>query len=170
MKAQASEPKPHYTIAGTLKNKTLFLRENMSETINEEGYTLYNYDEYRMEMRTRPDIEQYIIDNFDALILKAKQAEIAQVKVNMEKTIDRHIDQIAKDKGYGRVDVSPSAACLGYASYTNQYQAEAITYGEWIASIWPVVHQIMADVEAGTREIPTEQELIAAMPEMGWPT
>ncbi len=169
MKAQSSEFKPNYTIAGTLKNKTLFLRENMTETTNEEGDTLYNYEEYRMEMRTRPNIEQYVADNFDALILKAKLVEISQVKATLEKAIDQHIDKVAKDKGYGRVDVSPSAACLGYASYTNQYQAEAVAYGEWIASLWPVVHQIMADVQAGTRDVPTTEQLIAELPAMVWP-
>jgi hypothetical protein len=94
---------------------------------------------------------------------------IEQIKATLETAIDQHIDQIAKYKRYGRAGISPSVACLGYASYLNPYQAEAIAYGQWIASIWPVVNQIMADVESGTRPIPTEQELISELPEMIWP-
>jgi hypothetical protein len=94
---------------------------------------------------------------------------IEQIKATLEAAIDKHIDQIAKYKRYGRAGISPSVACLGYAAYLNPYQAEAIAYGQWIASIWPVVNQIMADVESGLRPIPTEQELISELPEMIWP-
>jgi hypothetical protein len=169
MKAQAASSKQSYTIAGTGKTRTLFLRENIEEAYNADGDVIFNYDEYRLEIRNRLNLESYVTNNFDALILKAKQAEIVQVKVNLEKAIDRHIDRVAKDKGYGREGLSPSAACLGYASFTSNYQTEAIAYGEWIASLWPVVYQIMQEVEAGTRDIPTAEELIAEMPEMLWP-
>lgn len=97
------------------------------------------------------------------------QTYVAEKKLHFEQVIDKHIDQVAKDKGYGRVGMTPSAACLGYASFPNDYQAEAIAYGQWIASLWPVINQIMTDVQSGTRAIPTEAELIAALPGMVWP-
>jgi hypothetical protein len=91
-------------------------------------------------------------------------------KAELEKAIDNHIDQVAKDKGYGRDGLSPSAACLGYAAYENAYQAEAVAFGQWIASLWPVVYQVMNDVETGLRPVPTRDELIAELPVMGWPS
>ena len=167
MKAQANQV-TQYTIAGTGNNLTLFLRENIEETTNEDGDTVYNYDEYRTEIRDRPNIEKYVQDNFDALILRAKQVEIGQIKINLEKAIDQHIDSVAAAKGYGRDGMTPSAACLGYAAYANEYQSEAVAFGEWIASLWPVVYQIMDAVETGARDIPTAEELIAELPEMVW--
>ena len=167
MKAQANQV-TQYTIAGTGNNLTLFLRENIEETTNEYGDTVYNYDEYRLEIRDRLNLEQYIETNFGALILKAKQAEIGQIKINLEKAIDKHIDQVAAEKGYGRDGLSPSAACLGYAAYQNEYQDEAVKFGEWIASLWPVVYRVMSEVEAGQREVPTKENLINELPEMVW--
>lgn len=92
-----------------------------------------------------------------------------EIKKNYENLVDRHIDSVAKEKGYARIGVSPSVSCLGYASFSNPWQAEAITFGEWIASLWPALWQIQADVESGARTLPTEAELIAELPTMVWP-
>jgi len=90
-------------------------------------------------------------------------------KAELEAAIDNHIDKVAHEKGYGRIGLSPSAACLGYAAYENAYQAEAIAFGQWIASLWPAVFQIMGEVETGQRPVPTRDELIAELPVMEWP-
>jgi hypothetical protein len=89
-------------------------------------------------------------------------------KAELERAIDNHIDKVAHEKGYGRDGLSPSAACLGYAAYENAYQTEAVAFGQWLASLWPVVYQVMNDVEAGIRDIPTAEELISELPEMEW--
>jgi hypothetical protein len=90
-------------------------------------------------------------------------------KAEFEKAIDNYIDKVAKDKGYGRAGVSPSVSCLGYAAYENPYQAEAVAFGQWIASLWPVVHQIVYDVETGVRPVPTLAEIFSELPMMEWP-
>jgi len=92
-----------------------------------------------------------------------------EVLARLESAVDGHIDATAQAKGYGRVGVSPSVACLGYASYPNPYQAEAVAFGEWMASLWPVCYQIQAAVLDGTRTAPTGAELIAELPAMVWP-
>jgi hypothetical protein len=90
-----------------------------------------------------------------------------QTKAHLEASVDRHADAVAKTKGYGRVGVSPSASCIGYSGYQNEFQAEAISFGVWLASLWPVCWAIQADVEAGLRDIPTEEELIMELPIWG---
>jgi len=167
MKAQSNHTE-QYIIAGTGKTKTLFLRENITEIQNEDGDTLYQYDEYRLDIRDRAGIEQYVADNFDALLAKAKQVEVDAITAKKEKVIDNHIDKVAAARGYGRDGIRPSVACIGYASYENEYQAEAIGYGKWVASLWPVVFSIMSDVSVGLRDIPTDEELISELPEMVW--
>ena len=114
-------------------------------------------------------IDQLIANKADIFFNKTPE-QIIEIKIQQLKTtVDLYIDQVASDKGYGRVGVSPSAACIGYASYTNAYQAEAIVYSEWVASIWPVSYQIISDINANLRTIPTEQELIIELPVMIWP-
>lgn len=99
-------------------------------------------------------------------IARAKEDIIAKKEV----VIDEYCETIARNKGYGRKDVQPSVACSGYSGFTNPYQSEALAYVAWVAALWPVVYQIMADVMDGIRAIPTDAELIAELPVMTWPT
>jgi hypothetical protein len=92
-----------------------------------------------------------------------------QIAVQLEAAVDKHADAVAAARNYGRAGVPPSVACLGYAGYANPYQAEAVAFGNWMASLWPACYQIQADVIAGTRSAPTEVELIAELPVMVWP-
>lgn len=95
--------------------------------------------------------------------------EQAFLIASIESAIDSHIDTVAKDKGYGTVSMSPTAACISYVGYPNIYQSEALAFGTWKADIWPVVHQIYADVQLGIRSIPSAEEMIAELPIMIWP-
>lgn len=92
-----------------------------------------------------------------------------QIAAQLEAAVDRFVDSTAEARGYGRVGVTPSVACIGYAGYPNQYQTEAITFGDWVSSLWPACYQIQADVLAGLRVAPTETELLAELPQLVWP-
>ena len=98
------------------------------------------------------------------------QVEFDLIAKQKETAIDGYIETVAADRGYGRKGVAPSVACSGYAGYSNSYQAEAQAYIAWMASLWPVCWQIMQEVADGQRPIPTDQELLAALPPMVWPT
>ena len=45
-------------------------------------------------------------------------------------------------------------------------KAESEAYGVWRANCWQVGYQILAEVEAGTRPMPTIEEVLAEMPEL----
>jgi hypothetical protein len=173
MKAERTEQPDVIQTAITGKNAKVWLRENIEQVTKEEGETAWQYDEYALEVRDRPNLEQYLTDNFSILIAQAKQTEINAIMKEFESKIDRLIDDTAEAKGYGRkhgeITIPPSVACEGYAVYENQYQAEAIAFGQWKTSLWPVVYQIIADVETGQRDIPTWKELKSELPEMVWP-
>src|SRR3970040_1597134 len=93
----------------------------------------------------------------------------AQIIQDLERAFDLHLDAVAEAKGYKREGVRPSASCIGYAGFPNRYQAEGIAFGQWVADCCAVANQIQADAVAGLRPIPTETELIAALPVMVWP-
>jgi len=40
----------------------------------------------------------------------------------------------------------------------------------WRIAVWEYVEQVLADVEAETRTLPTVSELIAELPVMTWPS
>ena len=93
------------------------------------------------------------------------QAEIFEfIKRDLEIALDNHITAIAKAKGY-----DDRISCTVRAGYVNPWQAEGIAFGTWMDSCYTTAHQIMADVQAGTREIPTTEQLISELPLMVWP-
>jgi hypothetical protein len=93
----------------------------------------------------------------------------AKISQYIEDALDEYIDSVAAARGYARVGVTPSASCLGYAGFVNPYQAEAIAFGQWMASLWPVVFQIQADVRNNLRPVPTAAQVISELPVMVWP-
>lgn len=92
-----------------------------------------------------------------------------KVSQGIEDALDNYIDSVAAARGYRRVGVTPSASCLGYAGFTNAYQSEAIAFGQWVASLWPIVFQIQADVRNNLRPVPTAAQVISELPAMVWP-
>lgn len=88
----------------------------------------------------------------------------------IEDGLDRFIDDVAKDKRYGTVHMSPTEACLAYAGYDNPFRAEAEAFGKWKASIWPIVFKIQDDYLDGKRPEPTLEIIISELPPMVWAT
>lgn len=86
----------------------------------------------------------------------------------IERAFDKHMDDTASARGYGRNGVSPSASCIGYAGYPNQWQAEAIKFAQWSAACCALLIQGQADVIAGARAMPTPEQAIAELPLMVW--
>lgn len=99
-----------------------------------------------------------------------QQRYTARTSNTLEAAIDDYIDSVAAAKGYGKVyRDGATEACMKYASFTNKYQAEAITFGNWIVAVWDVVYQVQADVLANLRPVPTAEQLISELPTMVWP-
>jgi hypothetical protein len=82
----------------------------------------------------------------------------------MEAAIDAYIDSVAQAKGW-----DTRHTCTLRTGYTNPWQAEAIAFGQWMDSCYLYCQGVEADVLAGTRTIPTIEELISELPAMVWP-
>lgn len=79
----------------------------------------------------------------------------------LDSAIERHIQAVMDAKGYESIERLIGA----YSNSTNPvWKAEANAAGNWLTAIWEYSLQVIADVEAGTRTIPTEAELIAELP------
>lgn len=129
------------------------------------------------------ELEYLLHKNFPGLTFTPKTQAEYDAAVNPPKTaaqitqdafkaielaIDKHIDDVASVRGYGRVGIQPSASCLGYASYPNPWQAEAIKFGQWVSACQVVSIQAQADILAGKRTIPTPDAAILELPAMVW--
>lgn len=74
-------------------------------------------------------------------------------------SVQNLLDTKAEERGYDNI----VSAC-SYAGYNNPFRAEGEAYGIWRANCWQVGYQILAEVEAGTRPMPTIEEVLAEMP------
>ena len=79
-----------------------------------------------------------------------------------ERAIQAHINSVVKAKGY---DSENSIA--KYLVEGNPFYLECKAISLWIGSVWVYSHQVQADVMAGTRTMPTIEELLAELPKVG---
>lgn len=87
-----------------------------------------------------------------------------ELKALFISSIQNLLDSKAKEKGYDSI----LSAC-SYAGYDNPFRAEGEVYGAWRANCWQTGYQILAEVEAGTRLMPTIEEVLLEMPSLVLP-
>jgi hypothetical protein len=79
--------------------------------------------------------------------------------------IQRHLDANAQTRHYDSIHTA-----VGYRNDPNPvFAAEAEALFAWRSAVWTVGLAIMAEVAIGGRQMPSEPEIIAALPPMAWP-
>lgn len=76
----------------------------------------------------------------------------------LEYWIQEYLDQKAQEYGYDDIK-----SVRSYTGYVNKFQNECITIAQWCSDCWDVAIQGMNDIIAGTKPIPTKDELIASL-------
>jgi hypothetical protein len=91
---------------------------------------------------------------------------LADAKRRLADAVQRHLDTAAQARGYDSIHTAVS-----YAGDLNPaWDAEGQAAKAWRSAVWVACYAVMAEVAAGTRTIPSEAELIAALPAIVWPT
>lgn len=92
-----------------------------------------------------------------------KKAEIC-LKI-MTGAIQRHLDTTAQSRAYDGI----LSLCTYATSTSPKFSAEGQAGIEWRDACWRRGYEILAECQAGTRGIPTPEDLIAELPVMVWP-
>ena len=74
------------------------------------------------------------------------------------------LDETAQTRGYDGI----LSLCSYAASQDATFAAEGQAGVAWRDGVWRVCYQVLADVENGTRPVPTWGELAADLPVIGW--
>ena len=87
------------------------------------------------------------------------EAELAeQNKQTLITAVQNMLDNAAKAKGYDSI----LSAC-SYAAYPNPFQAEGQEFVAWRGAVWAKCYEILGEVKAGARPVPTVSELLAEL-------
>jgi len=99
----------------------------------------------------------------DATAIADQQA--AETRKRLTAVIQRHMDSVAQTRNYDGI-----LSLCTYATSTNaKFSSEGRAGVEWRDAVWDTGYQLLDEVQAGTREIPTDDELIGLLPAMQWP-
>lgn len=79
--------------------------------------------------------------------------------------VQAHLDATARTRNYDGI-----LSLCSYASSAHPtFGAEGLAGVAWRDAVWAACYAIMADVQAGTRAVPTTAALLAELPAMVWP-
>jgi len=124
----------------------------------------YAYEEDGSQDHLIP--ENYVLLTGKALEDEFKPPELTpeQVLSIYTNAIQRFMDQKASEKNYDNI----KSAALRAALPDSPFHAEGIAAGTWMDNCWALSYQILDEVKAGTRNMPTVDQLIGMLPELVW--
>lgn len=84
-----------------------------------------------------------------------------QMQARLSGAVQARLDAVALTWGY---DDIRSAVTYADEPAVAQFQAEGQALRAWRSQVWASCYALLAEVQAGTRAVPTEAELIALLP------
>lgn len=84
-----------------------------------------------------------------------------EIIASLTNDVQQHLDTAARAIGY---DSIASAVTYAEEPAVAKFQAEGRAFRAWRSRVWEACYQIMADVQANTRGIPSAADLIAELP------
>lgn len=121
---------------------------NMAKDCNKNNWIILDKGEYYEVTETPQSTE--------------KQQE--RIKNYLKAVVQNWMDKTVQEREYDGVHT----ACLYVNSPIEKFQKEGQACLEWMSAVWVKCYAIQDEVLAGTREIPTEEELIAELPVLEW--
>lgn len=101
---------------------------------------------------------------FQIVAIPQPTNEELQVQIQEELTsaVQQYLDSKAQELLYDN--------CLSVCSYidtgVSKFDAEGRAFRAWRSAVWAKGYEILAQVQAGQRAIPTEEQLIAELPQL----
>ena len=138
----------------------------------EKNGTTYSFNDIQREnpntsFAANGPNKEWLTENGYTEVVVAPQLHVVteeEVVQNLTNAVQNHLDNIARSRMYDGI--------LSLASYAGDedsiLNAEGTIGKAYRSACWRKALTIMEEVKAGTRVIPSEQELIAELPTITW--
>ncbi len=103
-------------------------------------------------------------DETNAADFEAPAPTEAEIQAQLTAAVQAYMDSKAQTRGYDNIHT----ACSYSNSTDHIFAAEGQACLQWRDKVWRKCYDLLAEVMAGTREIPTVEELIAELPVLEW--
>lgn len=97
--------------------------------------------------------------------LKSEPFTLEEIAALLLRYVDQYLDNTAKTRNYD----SAMSVCTYGDTGNEKFDAEGIAFKKWRSQVWERCYGLQEEVISGQRPVPTEAELIALLPVMGWP-
>ena len=79
--------------------------------------------------------------------------------------VQAYMDRKVQERNYDNVHT-----CVGTYLYSpiDKFRIEAEAVKDWVSYVWAKCYEILAEVKAGNREVPTLEEVVSELPELNW--
>lgn len=98
--------------------------------------------------------------------LPAPQPGAAEIVTAVTQAVQQCLDDFARTRAYDGI----LSACTYATSTVEKFATEGQYAVQARDATWATCYQIMADVQQGQRPMPTIEQVLAELPELGWPT
>lgn len=105
------------------------------------------------------------IADIEARKAAAAAEQSARLIASYTDAVQARLDAFARARGYDSI----LSACTYATSTVPRFAADAARAVSLRDETWDTCYQILAEVEAGQRPVPTLAELIAELPALTWP-
>lgn len=96
--------------------------------------------------------------------ISAAELTEEHIKKVLTNAVQAYMDTTAQTRGYDNIHT----ACSYVNSSDSIFAEEGAACMVWRDQVWRKCYDILAEVQAGVRPIPTVDELIAELPEFNW--
>ena len=90
------------------------------------------------------------------------EEQAAAIQKHYTDLIQRLLDTEAQKLGYDNCN----SVCTYVDTGVVKFDAEGAAFRKWRSAVWAMGYELLAEVQAGTRPVPTEEELIALLPKL----
>lgn len=131
------------------------------ETYDEELY--FKCAEYCNETQLATIVDQG--EYYEVVEIPVHVETAEEIQKRLTDGVQNWMDSKVQERNYDNVHT-----CVGTYLYSpiEKFRLEAEAVRDWVSYVWAKCYEILAQVEAGARAIPTLEEVIVELPELKW--